>query len=328
MLQNSKMKNPVQTFEPNELGRDFVIGDLHGSLSCFQNLIKNLNFDPMKDRMFSVGDLVDRGPDSLGCLELLHKPWFHSVLSNHEQMMLEAFYGGPMGEYWTRNGGRWGMAAKRDWDAQKVNHGYGELITHALEPGSQRVFGALPLVREMPYLITVKMADNRKFHIIHAELPPVAGITDEVLEDPESVLKLATSESGEGDFFLWGRYMFRNFYRADMTNAAKIKRSIAYHFRENFGWFSDGLSHIISGHTIVQRPITIIGQTNIDTGAYGSYLHGAPRYESLTCVELAAWKFYQATETEFRTVEPFSVNRSEVLKLRPEFAANPAFGAE
>lgn len=321
------MKNPIQTFEPNEHGRDFVIGDLHGSLSAFQNLLKNLHFDKTKDRMFSVGDLVDRGPDSPGCLELLHEPWFHSVLANHEQMMLEAFDGGPMGQFWLRNGGTWGNTAKADWTAMQ-RYVSNELDQSTPHPDSVKVFNALPIVRELPYLITVNMKDGKKFHIIHAELPPNEVITDETLADPAMVMEYAKIETREGEFFLWGRYMFRAFYGVSLSNEAKLKRTIAYGYRDSFDWFNDELSHIISGHTIMQRPITIIGQTNIDTGAYASYARDACAYEALTCIELQTWKFYQATETLFRTVDPLTVNRAEVLKLRPEFAANPAFGAE
>lgn len=321
------MKNPIQTFEPNEHGRDFVVGDLHGSLSSFQNLLKHLNFDRTKDRMFSVGDLIDRGPDSPGCLELLHEPWFYSVLSNHEQMMLDAFDGGPLGGFWLQNGGGWGRVAKQDWVDSKRSVS-NELDRSVPHPDSVKVFNALPVLRELPYLITVNIKGGKKFHIIHAELPPNQVITDATLADPATVMEYAKIETSEGEFFLWGRYIFRAFFGVSLSNEAKLKRTIAYRYRDSFGWFNDELSHIISGHTIMQRPITIIGQTNIDTCAYGSYDRDAAVYEALTCIELQTWKFYQATETTFRTVDPLTVNRDEILKLRPEFAANPAFGAE
>ena len=78
----------VKKFEKNTKGRDFVVGDLHGCLDHFKLLLKKINFDFEKDRMFSVGDLIDRGPDSLGCLKLIEKPWFHAVQGNHEDMMV------------------------------------------------------------------------------------------------------------------------------------------------------------------------------------------------------------------------------------------------
>jgi len=64
----------------NTLGRDFIVGDLHGCRSLLEDLLAEVAFDGARDRLFSVGDLVDRGPDSEGCLELLKEPWFYPVL--------------------------------------------------------------------------------------------------------------------------------------------------------------------------------------------------------------------------------------------------------
>jgi hypothetical protein len=65
----------------------------------------------------------------------------------------------------------------------------------------------------------------------------------------------------------------------------------------------------------MQRPLTIVGQTNIDTCAYGSYRDDAKEYEALTCIELNTWTFYQATDSGFRTVEPMVVSADDVLVL-------------
>lgn len=307
------MKNPLQTFEPNEIGRDFVIGDLHGSLSCFENLLVNIAFDKTKDRMFSVGDLVDRGPDSLKCLELIKEPWFHCVLANHEQMMQEAFNGGYMGNFWVQNGGYWGHTALEDWKKKKPLN---ESDQHVPDPDSTKLFDLLPLVDELPFVITVKMKGGNKFHIIHAELPPGHSITDDVLSSPDKILELAKIQSRDGDFFLWGRFMFAPLYGMDFSRCEKLKRVIAYRYRESYGVFNDKLSHIISGHTIMHHPITVIGQTNIDTCAYSSYDREAKKHNALTCVELGTWAFYQATSETFRPVLPITVNIDDIEKLR------------
>ena len=72
----------------NTAGRDFVVGDLHGHRHLLEAALQRLDFDPSCDRVLSVGDLVDRGPDSLGTLSLIREPWFHAVLGNHELMLL------------------------------------------------------------------------------------------------------------------------------------------------------------------------------------------------------------------------------------------------
>jgi hypothetical protein len=299
----------IKTLEPNLLGRDFVVGDLHGSLSALVNLLAGVNFNPEIDRLISVGDLVDRGPDSLGCLDLIDEPWVHAAKANHEEMMLEAFNGGYMGNFWFQNGGFWGAAAYNDWQNLKKNSVV-NLDKRVPEEKSQRLFDLLPKVEQLPFLITIKRPDGKKFHVIHAEFPPGYEITDEILEDPKKVYELATVQTSNGHHLLWGRYLFYNFYRADLSNIEKVKRTVAYNGSTKM--FNDKLSHIISGHTILQRPMTIVGQTNIDTGAYGSYHSDASKWESLTCVELGTWTFYQATETEFRTVEPVTINREDL----------------
>ena len=179
------MEKPLKTLEPNLLGRDYVIGDLHGGYDIFQHLLKNINFDTTKDRMISVGDLIDRGPKNLECLELLREPWFHAVLGNHEQMMLEKMEQPSGGSVWIMNGGEWGIEAVND---KRRKDGIPSDFSVAL-------FDLIPIVSELPYLITVKMKAGNKFHILHAELPdlPVL-ITDEILEDPLNVYKIATTE--------------------------------------------------------------------------------------------------------------------------------------
>lgn len=66
----------------NSLGRDFIVDDLHGCLDLLDIELDRVGFDPAVDRLFSVGDLIDRGPDSMGCLRLLNKPWFFAVRGN------------------------------------------------------------------------------------------------------------------------------------------------------------------------------------------------------------------------------------------------------
>ncbi|MEA9994288.1 metallophosphoesterase [Pseudomonas sp. 10B1] len=80
----------LKRFEINTTGRDFAVGDIHGHFTKLQAALDAVNFDPAVDRLFSVGDLIDRGPESDHIDTWLAKPWFHSVRGNHEQMAIEA----------------------------------------------------------------------------------------------------------------------------------------------------------------------------------------------------------------------------------------------
>ena len=68
----------------------WLMGDLHGCFALLMNRLRQLRFDPWADLLISVGDLIDRGPQSADCLGLLRCRWFRTVRGNHEQMALEA----------------------------------------------------------------------------------------------------------------------------------------------------------------------------------------------------------------------------------------------
>lgn len=99
-----------QHYAANLAGRDFVVGDIHGCFTKLQAGLDGLSFDPAKDRLFSVGDLVDRGQESQLAYEWLSKPWFHPVRGNHEQMAIDCAAG--MFDYacYAQNGGAWFLA--------------------------------------------------------------------------------------------------------------------------------------------------------------------------------------------------------------------------
>lgn len=75
----------------NTLGRDFVVGDIHGCFSLLDAALEAAGFDPEKDRLLCVGDTTDRGPESAKVLEFLRRPYAHAVLGNHEAAILEAY---------------------------------------------------------------------------------------------------------------------------------------------------------------------------------------------------------------------------------------------
>lgn len=81
---------PVLRMGRNRSGRDFVCGDIHGCFGALNSALCAHDFQPDRDRLFSVGDLVDRGPDSPSAFSWLDKPWFFAVRGNHEEMALDA----------------------------------------------------------------------------------------------------------------------------------------------------------------------------------------------------------------------------------------------
>lgn len=112
----------IKHFTRNLAGRDLIVGDVHGNFSKLQASLDAIVFDPARDRLFSVGDLVDRGPESEQALEWLAKPWFHAICGNHEQMAIDAAAGLFDRGMYLSNGGAWFMALPKphqNWIAEQ-----------------------------------------------------------------------------------------------------------------------------------------------------------------------------------------------------------------
>jgi len=74
-------------------GRRIFIGDIQGCLIELEQLLGALDFDPAKDTLHPVGDLVNRGPDSVGVLRLLKSLNAGGVLGNHDVHLLRTAAG-------------------------------------------------------------------------------------------------------------------------------------------------------------------------------------------------------------------------------------------
>lgn len=134
----------------NEKGRDFVVGDLHGMFDRFWYELDLIDFDVYKDRMFCVGDLIDRGPDSDKCLALTQHDWFHSVYGNHEDLMVKSELLGDhyYKQMWWQNGGWW----SEDCSDEKLSE-------------------YLKFVLELPHFITLYHKSGKSVGICHAQAP-------------------------------------------------------------------------------------------------------------------------------------------------------------
>ncbi|MFL9999139.1 metallophosphoesterase [Paraburkholderia sediminicola] len=97
----------IKTFEHNTAGKDYACGDIHGCFSRLERTLADVRFDAGCDRLFSVGDLVDRGPESDRVLEFLDKPWFHAVRGNHDQMAIDYTAGELDPASYVTDGGSW-----------------------------------------------------------------------------------------------------------------------------------------------------------------------------------------------------------------------------
>jgi len=65
------------------------VGDVQGCAAELRDLLEVSGFDPARHRLALCGDLINRGPDSAGVLELARRLDARTVIGNHEVALLE-----------------------------------------------------------------------------------------------------------------------------------------------------------------------------------------------------------------------------------------------
>ena len=88
--------------------RLIAIGDIHGCKTALERLLDSIQ-PTAEDTIVTLGDYVDRGPDSRGVVERLIQLGGETrhvgLMGNHEEMMLEVIQQQTPHEMWLRHGG-------------------------------------------------------------------------------------------------------------------------------------------------------------------------------------------------------------------------------
>ncbi len=226
----------------NSAGRDFVVGDIHGMFRVLSDALAAVAFCSSTDRLFSVGDLIDRGPDSLLVQRWIREfPWFRAVRGNHDQMLLDALTGPSemrpgVNELWIYyNGGSWSL----DVDDSSLQR-----VTEAL--------AGLPVATEVD-------CDCGRIGIVHADVPP---------------------DRDWGSFLQAVRLGSREDIAYAMWSRTRLGRYLSGASREEDTAIA-GVDIVVSGHVPLSAPVHAANRWWIDTGpAYAGRL-AEPKFSLL-----------------------------------------------
>ena len=236
----------VRRFPLNKDGRDFVVGDLHGSYGLLWAALVSVDFSFGRDRLFCVGDLADRGrrsTDVVPFLRWLDKGAGGSVRGNHEALLVDLYTGRmPPFHQEQRVLGKNGMSWLLGLDLE-------ERLTIA------NAFAALPLAIEIE-------APCGTVGIVHADVPSGMswGQFTSILDQGERNDDFADAAESA----LWSRL--------------RIGRGIRRHVA--------GIEAVFVGHSMIEEPFTLGNVHFIDTGAVCGDLAQDPQLGVLSMVEI------------------------------------------
>ena len=92
------------------MNRTFIIGDIHGCCKTFRHMVtKEINIRKT-DKLYLLGDYIDRGPDSKGVIDFIlelraENYQVHTLRGNHEELLLRSGDGPNSFDLWFSNGG-------------------------------------------------------------------------------------------------------------------------------------------------------------------------------------------------------------------------------
>jgi len=140
--------------------RTLIVGDIHGCLEELEDLLEESGFEEEGDELVSVGDLVAKGPDSKGVVQLLQRIGGRAVRGNHDQHCL-----------------MW-------WDAKVAGEPVPELrpahreVAEQLEPPEWEWLAKLPFWLELPHHDAL---------VVHAGLLPEVPLEE---QDPFDLMNM------------------------------------------------------------------------------------------------------------------------------------------
>jgi len=212
----------------NMTGKDYICSDIHGHFFLLEQKLEQVSFNPEKDRLFCLGDLIDRSADSPQVLDYLKKSWFYSILGNHEFMLIDACETDhpEAKQQWFSWGGHWAENLSDD----ELDEYYQAFI-------------------KLPIAIELELTAGKKVGLVHANLPDKINWLD-VKETLESLANTHINHYGPLlREMLWESAPVYENYSLDIESVENI-------------------DHVFHGHTIVKEIIVLENRTFMDLGSY------------------------------------------------------------
>lgn len=234
MSKMNMMNNKYYKKLPLKGRRHLVFGDIHGRFDDMMLLLHHVGYEPDQDVLYTVGDMVDRGPNSMDVVRFFteHENR-HTIMGNHEWMILQPEYT----NVWLGNGGY-------EFHREMISKHYD-------------VPWVIERIKDLPYVLDVgEIGTPGSFRLVHAEIP---------VGHDERLFQMEMEEQDETflNGLLWSRKEIEIVQEAQTVPSQEATQKLME--------LASGLKNrqpmdTIVGHSWVKEPVSVGTRTYIDCG--------------------------------------------------------------
>ena len=240
------------------MGHNLIVGDIHSQYGLLMDALEEASFSPEEDVLYSVGDIADRGPETVRLIRFLEAlPDYRPVLGNHDIWLRDYLVSGLCPPIWIDSNG--GARTVKDFIRSGVS-------------GSERV-----MIGEWLSMAPYVRIDEH-FIVIHGGIPQLWTMTEleKIASLSPSTVGYAAAEDPSSSP-LWNRsYLQSAMAFENGADPAVLQAPL------------DTSKRIFIGHTPINQPFHSerYHLTAVDTGAG----HG----RKLTVMDMDTYEYWQA----------------------------------
>lgn len=188
-----------QVGKHNPKERLIVVGDVHGMRESLEELLHKVKFDKKHDHLILAGDMISKGPDSTGVVDLAMKYGATGIRGNHEDRVLATYRKFRRWDQSTAQGEEDDEVLMDSEDELQGDHSEDEVKAAGKRKKDRKLIRQLGKKRlrwleQCPVILRVgTLGEMGEVVVVHAGLAPGVNLKE---QDPKLVMNMRTIKHG------------------------------------------------------------------------------------------------------------------------------------
>jgi len=221
----------------------YFISDIHGHYDLFMKLLEKINFSE-KDEMIILGDIIDKGPNSIKMIKFVRKqPNIKMLLGNHEYYFIEKYH----------------SLMKKYNEGEDINNILIELQNHFSGETEILDWDDIDFLDSRPYYI-----ETDKYLCVHAGV------------EVDSFNNVVPPEKEDVVYFLFSRNLKESNFKTNYDKTILFGHTPCFYQNGTGEFIKTTKAHLLNPKTLNEY-----AKIQLDTGVYYTKMLGALRLEDL-----------------------------------------------